>query len=338
MKIKIRLALALAAFSPAASAQILVPTSQGRFVEAKASINAGAFTIDLRSAAGFGPFSDAASVSRTGPGPFLASSADASQASTISTDSIVATGAAEADTSSALTDSSGRSQCVVTFSVSQPVSYRAFGTLTSSGTGVAFFRLARIGSAFALSQDAYAGLAYPFDLSGVLPPGTYQFIADAHAAGQDGGPVGAGEATFDVRFELAAVTATDCTPSLNSAGNAALIHTTQRAWPNQFTLEVTGGVPGEFGLMVYGQPRPAMPTGDGLLCVGQPLIRFPSVRSFDFSGSAFDLLSISSSPFDSGPGAIAYGSRWSFQFWYRDSAAQQSGFNLSNALTVTFIP
>ena len=35
---------------------------------------------------------------------------------------------------------------------------------------------------------------------------------------------------------------------------------------------------------------------------------------------------------------ILPGTRWNFQFWYRDPAAGGATFNLSNALTVPFTP
>lgn len=344
MKTKTHLALALAILTPAASAQLVVPISQARSVYAGASVNLAPYTVDQDSAANYAPFSYAAAATQQGAGGVPQSMAAASQTSTIGPDSIDAVGAARANTVSALTDSLGLSFCLVDFTVSQPVHYRAFGTIESDFTADAEFRLAGesfitgSGPNFEIRQTAQLGEAFPFDYSGVLPAGTYRFLVSAQATGQDGSLFGQGEASFDVRLELTAASTMDCIPAANSTAQPALLSTTQRPWPNQFGLEVTGCVPGEFGLMVYGQPMLPMPLGDGLLCVGQPLVRFPTVQSIGFTGTSSTVLSAAASPFDSGPGAITFGSTWSFQFWYRDTAAQQSGFNLSNVLNVTFIP
>ncbi len=344
MKNKIRLAVALAVLTPAASAQLIVPSSQSRIVDARASVNLAPYTVDQSSAPDYAPFTYAAMASQQGAGGLLQSSATASQTSTIGPDSIEAVGIADANTVSALTDSAGRASCVVDFTVSQAVRYRAFGTIESDLTGYSGFMLSGesfvtgTGSDFHIRQDAQFGESFPFDYSGVLPAGTYRFYASAVATGQDGNLTGQGEASFDVRLELTAASSTDCIPANNSMGEPAVLSTLRRPSPTLFTLDVTGGVPGEFGLMIYGQPRPPMPLGDGLLCVGQPLVRFPVVQSFGVAGTISSFLSTSSSPFNSGPGAINFGSTWSFQFWYRDSAAQQAGFNLSNVLSVTFVP
>lgn len=344
MKTKIRLAVALAVLTPAASAQLMVPISQTRLVDARASVNIAPYTVDQNSAPDYGPFSYSAMAAQQSPGGLIRSSATASQTSTIGAASIRAMGNARANTVSALSDSDGRSSCVVDFTVSQPVHYRAFGTVHSDFTAHAEFRLSGdsfingSGSYYFLRQTAQFGESYPFDYSGVLPAGTYRFDATGQATGQDGSAWGQGAASFDVQLELTAVSNMDCIPTANSTGEPALLSTTRRPWPNSFEIEVSGGVPGQFGLMVYGQLRAPMPLGDGLLCVGQPLVRFPFVQSFGVAGTLSSPVSTTTAPFNSGPGAIAFGSTWSFQFWYRDSGTQLAGFNLSNVLTVTFIP
>lgn len=338
MRFHAHLTVLLTVLAPASSAQIIVTSAQERFVEANASVNLAPPSVDSAAAPAFGPFADSVAAAQASTSPAVSSSASSSQNSTIGADFIEATGDAGATTSSPLSDASGASRCHVTFTVSQSVSYRASGTLESVATGSAFFQIIGVNTDFVLSQFATVGSSFPLGYSGVLPPGTYRFEADALAFGQDGGSFAGGEATFNVRLDLAAVTASDCLATPNSTGDVALIHTADRAWPNQFRLGVTGGVPGAFGLMIYGQPVTPSPHGDGLLCVGQPLVRFPSVVAFDASGAAEALLSSTQSPFNAGPGAITFGSMWTFQLWYRDNAAQQSGFNLSNTLTVNFVP
>ncbi len=105
---------------------------------------------------------------------------------------------------------------------------------------------------------------------------------------------------------------------------------------NKFTLVATGAVVGQSALFIYGQQPAQVPFGDGFLCldgsagvfrilpglVVVPFIQYP----IDFSAPQFS----------QGPGALLPGSTWNFQLWYRDTAAAQSGFNLSNALRVQF--
>lgn len=335
MKPNLRLALALAVLTPSASAQLIAPISQDRFVDARASVNFGAFVQDLRTAPGFAPFTEAATATRSAPGGLPMSSANASQTSVIGPDSITAAGTIEAITGGGISDAIADSRCTVEFTVSQPVRYRLSGALESTGIAVSYVQLRGIGNSVDLSQRAQFGLNLPFDFSGVLLPGSYRFTAYSSATAQDGLQVGG---SFDSQLDLNATTSIDCVPTNNSGGTPMLINTSSRAWPNSFFMSVTGGVGGGFGLMLYGQPQSPSPLGDGVLCVGQPLIRFPSVVSIDGTTPSSVSLSITQSPFDSGPGAITYGSQWTFQLWYRDSGSQASGFNLSNTLTVTFIP
>jgi len=43
-------------------------------------------------------------------------------------------------------------------------------------------------------------------------------------------------------------------------------------------------------------------------------------------------------PMSFGAGLVVPGSRWNFQFWYRDRSAGGATFNLSDALTVPICP
>jgi hypothetical protein len=95
----------------------------------------------------------------------------------------------------------------------------------------------------------------------------------------------------------------------------------------------------QFGLVYMGAGQVTLPFGDGLRCVGSgPVYRF-GVRQSDAEGHLIE-----------GPGIVAYstanfpvsahitaGQTWHFQGWYRDpNGPCGSGFNLSNALSVTF--
>jgi len=75
------------------------------------------------------------------------------------------------------------------------------------------------------------------------------------------------------------------------------------------------------------------PFGDGVKCVGGQTFFFPSI-TLDASGGADFQVDFSTSPGDQ----IQPGSVWNFQCFYRDPAAQGSGFNYSDALSVRFEP
>ncbi len=338
MRLRSFLAAAFALLSPAASAQLIVPLVQERSVEGSAAIDLGAFTQDRYAAPGMGPFAESASITVSGMGGLPMGSAEASQVSAIGTDSISASGAVDAETSGVYSDARGLSTCMVLFSVNQPVHYRLFGSLESEDYGFAFVQIRGVGNNVDVSQSVSYGRDLPFDLSGVLQPGSYRFRAFANAVGYDGMQFGFGEASFDTRLDLTAASSIDCVPLPNSTGQPVLINTASQAHPSLFVMDVVGGVPGGFGLMLYGQPQAPTPLGDGRLCIGQPLVRFPAVTGFGAGTSATVELSDLRPPFDAGPGAIAYGSQWTFQFWYRDSGSPLNGFNLSNTLTVTFVP
>lgn len=99
---------------------------------------------------------------------------------------------------------------------------------------------------------------------------------------------------------------------------------------NQFVLTCDNVPAGTPGLFFHGPDRSMQPLGDGVLCVGGPLVRLPVVFA-DGAGSATFAPDLSTAP------GIAAGSTRRFQFWYRDPAGPGgSGSNLSDALEIRF--
>jgi hypothetical protein len=96
-------------------------------------------------------------------------------------------------------------------------------------------------------------------------------------------------------------------------------------------LSCSAAVSGQFGIFYFGPNQVAAPFGFGVRCVGGQTRRLP-VQQTDFFGDVSYTLD-----FTSGVGAdITADSTWNFQFWYRDPAAGQPGFNLSDGLEVLF--
>ncbi len=144
---------------------------------------------------------------------------------------------------------------------------------------------------------------------------------------------------YRIQEECMASINTYCTTSPNSAGSGALITTTGTGSisDNSFGLAASGlpttGVPGIF---FYGPGQATIPFGQGTLCVAQAgIIRIKPPLFSSFLGTVNRSIDFTTFPFDSGAGAITPGSTWNFQFWYRDPGF---GFNLSNAVEVTFCP
>jgi hypothetical protein len=101
--------------------------------------------------------------------------------------------------------------------------------------------------------------------------------------------------------------------------------------------------PQQFGLFFMGTGQAQVPFGNGQLCVnaaGLGLFRFP-VRNSGSSGVIAQgpgLLAHASSHFGVF-GTPTAGQAWNFQCWFRDPLGPcGSTFNLSNGMTVTFVP
>ncbi|MFT7667810.1 MAG: hypothetical protein ACI8X5_000494 [Planctomycetota bacterium] len=123
----------------------------------------------------------------------------------------------------------------------------------------------------------------------------------------------------------------------NSGGGSALMSSTgtTSVASNRFVLSCSGSVPNTPGLFFYGQSELQVPFGDGFRCVGGQIFRTNAIvsDSFGLAQTSIDF----GNPMVA-EGQITGGSVWKFQFWFRDTPANASGFNLSDGLSVTFLP
>lgn len=103
---------------------------------------------------------------------------------------------------------------------------------------------------------------------------------------------------------------------------------------NSFVLRAGQLPPGQFGIFFFGPLRldPPLQFGDGYRCVGGLLTRLDLPLQIDGQGNTQLLLDLSRPPLD---GFVA-GDTSHFQFWYRDPQSVGYGFNLTDALEVTF--
>ena len=98
-----------------------------------------------------------------------------------------------------------------------------------------------------------------------------------------------------------------------------------------FSLSVTGSVPGQFGHFFYGPGSQTTSVGNGYLCVSGKIFRLP-VAQADAAGTAAYRLDFAALP----PGGqMAPGETWNFQWWYRDPGIGAT-FNFSDALRVSW--
>ncbi len=130
-----------------------------------------------------------------------------------------------------------------------------------------------------------------------------------------------------------------CLAAPNSASAAgALIDSSGSASvaANDLVLEASQSPPGQFGLFLVAGERGIARVGDGFLCLGGAFKRLNGVQ-IDAAGGASLPIDLTQFPF--GAGTVVSGVTQNFQFVYRDPLGpQRSGWNLSDALAVTFCP
>jgi hypothetical protein len=130
-----------------------------------------------------------------------------------------------------------------------------------------------------------------------------------------------------------------CSTSPNSVNPAGALMNhggTTSITANDFQLIAAFAPAGQPGLFYYGPNQIEAPFGNGFRCVSGAVTRLnpPTVISSPWGEAIHNL--DNSSPTHAAN--IQAGTRWNFQFWYRDPADGGSNFNLTNALSVPFTP
>jgi hypothetical protein len=107
---------------------------------------------------------------------------------------------------------------------------------------------------------------------------------------------------------------------------------------NALTLSASGLPRNPFGLFFYGPNQLRISFGNGLRCVGGGVFRLAPPALTSGIGELYRDVDFNAAPMNAGAGLVVPGSRWNFQFWYRDPAASGSTFNLTNGLTAPICP
>jgi hypothetical protein len=154
-------------------------------------------------------------------------------------------------------------------------------------------------------------------------------------------PKGPGALLVEVRVgRLAPQMLRSCPSTPNSTGLAARID-----WwgatsisSNKLALTVQDAPPFAACLFLVGGTQQSVPYGNGTLCVGPPLDRLADPDFLNELGQRTLLLDLSQGPLASGPLAVQPGDTRTFQVWFRDPAAGVDAFDLTDAITATFLP
>ena len=107
---------------------------------------------------------------------------------------------------------------------------------------------------------------------------------------------------------------------------------------NSLVLTTSECPSNQFGLFFYGSNQVRIPFGNGLRCVGGGVFRLNPPQLTNSFGDISLNVDFNAAPMSFGAGLVVPGSRWNFQFWYRDPSAGGATFNLSDALTVPICP
>lgn len=171
------------------------------------------------------------------------------------------------------------------------------------------------------------------DALGILPSATTQLRFTANDDGT--------QSIVEAALDAFAITRLSCSPGTlgtryclsvaNSTGAPAFLYaagSTSLA-DDDFALS-SQPVPNQQGLFFHGPNQTQLPFGDGFRCVGGAIARLnpPSPASGNVATRVVDLAQQGFAP----------GQTRHFQHWYRDPAAGLSGYNLSDAVSVTFTP
>ena len=359
------LCLALVVPSALGRCQLFQPDGQGRLVTVRSQAW-DAISVDPvndlaeSEADDFGPYSEtlATFVKLNGA---LASAA-ATQESSIGPDRVVARGTttvlAEVYEGGARGIAFAESRCVVTFAVNAPARYTLSGTasLTDTSLSSGLVQIGLLGGGLSDIVNVDTSETAPVDLTGSLAPGSYGlFLLACTRADTSFLGFRSGAAEYDVELILEPGPATFCngfddslaacpcdTPSQADTGcdiqqdtggvGLALVEQASAA-ENRVTWRGTD-FPTESNptaILIRSDmldPARPVPFGDGLRCVGTPLVRLGA--AFANNGSSTHVHGHASS---AGSGEFYY------QLWFRNTPATfctPAAFNLSNGVVLTW--
>lgn len=132
-----------------------------------------------------------------------------------------------------------------------------------------------------------------------------------------------------------------CEAGINSTGAGTRLTTSgcAKISVNSFSLRAEPAPPMQPGLFYYGPNALQVAFGDGFRCVGGNVYRlYPFAQSGPEGVFTWDVDVTHSPGGMAGGGQIDAGVTWHFQVWFRDPDTVGSGFNLSDAIAVTFAP
>ncbi len=126
-----------------------------------------------------------------------------------------------------------------------------------------------------------------------------------------------------------------CEGLVNSTGSRGSISSSGSTShsANALTLSASGLPSNQFGLFFYGPNQIQISFGNGLRCVGGGVYRLNTPALTDAMGEISRDVDFNAAPMSAGAGLVVPGSRWNFQFWFRDPAAGGATFNLTDGLT-----
>ncbi len=126
-----------------------------------------------------------------------------------------------------------------------------------------------------------------------------------------------------------------CEGLVNSTGSRGSISSSGSTShsANALTLSASGLPSNQFGLFFYGPNQIQISFGNGLRCVGGGVYRLNPPALTDAMGEISRDVDFNAAPMSAGAGLVVPGSRWNFQFWFRDPAAGGATFNLTDGLT-----
>ena len=125
----------------------------------------------------------------------------------------------------------------------------------------------------------------------------------------------------------------------NSTGLPAVLegHGSDVAADNALILHAYQLPPNQFGYPLISATQTSAPVGSGILCLGNPIGRFPSYIFNSGAGGDSGLikLDLSNLPNPVGGGSVMAGDTWNFQIWYRDGNPGPTS-NFTNGVSVLF--